>query len=105
MQSIICESMSSDKVAMVNQHALRAATQFSLWTTCGKILRKNLRPHVEHFKAFVDEFSLSEDSGSFISSTRRKSCLVRLAMADVPYTMCRTRKESVKTSIEFHKGK
>ena len=27
---MMCESMPSDRVAMVNQHALRAATQFSL---------------------------------------------------------------------------
>ena len=33
MPSIICESMPSDRVAMVNQHALRATTEFSLFTT------------------------------------------------------------------------
>ena len=33
MSSIICESMLSDRVAMVNQHALRATTEFSLLTT------------------------------------------------------------------------
>ena len=33
MRSIICESMPSDRVAMVNQHALRATTEFSLFTT------------------------------------------------------------------------
>ena len=32
MRSIICESMPSDRVAMVNQHALRATTEFSLFT-------------------------------------------------------------------------
>ena len=76
---------------MVNQHALRTTTQFGLQTTSGKILRKNLRPDVEHFAAFVDglhgwlftEFSSSttmlcnfdfldlrpEDSSSFISGS------------------------------------
>ena len=53
MRSIICESMPSDRVAMVNQHALRATTQYSLWTTSGKILRKNLRLDAEPFAAFV----------------------------------------------------
>ena len=53
MRSIICESMPSDRVAMVNQHALRATTEFSLLTTSGKILRKNSRPDLEHFVAFV----------------------------------------------------
>ena len=33
MGSIICESMPSDRVAMVKQHALRATTEFSLFTT------------------------------------------------------------------------
>ena len=33
MRSIICESMPSDRVAMVNQHGLRAATEFRLLTT------------------------------------------------------------------------
>ena len=33
MRSIICESMPSDRVAMVNQHALRATTEFSLFLT------------------------------------------------------------------------
>ena len=33
MRSIICESMPSDRVAMVNQHALRTTTEFSLFTT------------------------------------------------------------------------
>ena len=33
MPSIICESMPSDRVAMMNQHALRATTEFSLFTT------------------------------------------------------------------------
>ena len=59
MRSIICESMRSDRVVMVNQHALRATTQLSLWTTSGKILRKNLRPDVERFAAFLDELRSS----------------------------------------------
>ena len=33
MRSIVCESMPSDRVAMVNQHALRATMEFSLFTT------------------------------------------------------------------------
>ena len=33
MRSIICESMPSDRVAMMNQHALRSTTEFSLFTT------------------------------------------------------------------------
>ena len=37
---------------MVNQHALRATTEFSLLTTSGKILRKNSRPDLEHFSIF-----------------------------------------------------
>ena len=54
MRSIICESMLSDRVAMMNQYALRATTQFRLQTTSGKILRKNSRPDVERFAAFLD---------------------------------------------------
>ena len=100
MRSIICEPMPSDRVAMVNQHALRATTQFSLKMTSSKIL-KSSRPDVEHFATFLDglhtqlftKFSLStmmlcnfdflvlrpEDSGSYILGTRRKSCWVPLA--------------------------
>ena len=66
---------------MVNQYALRATTQFCLYTTSGKILRKNWKPDAEPFAAFVDGLQLSttmlcnfdflelqrESSGSFIS--------------------------------------
>ena len=99
MRSIICESMPPDKVAIVNQHALRATTQFACGRFPVKFSEKNSRPEVCSIRGWIYitelfiEFSLSttvlcnfhfvdlrpEDSGSFISGKQRKSCSVSLA--------------------------
>ena len=65
MRSIVCESILSDRVAMVSQHAFHTTAQFSLWMTFGKILRRNRDLKLKDFAAFVDVSRLHNPSLNF----------------------------------------